>query len=193
MIRHPNPFKENQSCQKNQLQALTSAEFSIMCIIAPDNAILFQMRINHNIKGLKHALQELEKIKTQFNEAPVVLMESTAHYHRIIAQFFQNAGYEVIVINPIQSGILRNVNIRNVKNDKIDAHRIALLYRLKILHTSNQPNDVLTDIRELCRQRSELMSTHTSYTNRLIALLDQAFPGYVNFSVPLIVFLLWVH
>lgn len=31
--------------------------------------------------------------------------------------FFKNAGYEVIAINPIQSGALKNINVCKVKND----------------------------------------------------------------------------
>ena len=74
-----------------------------------------------------------------------------------------NAGYEVIVVNPIQSGALKNINVRKVKNDKVDAHKIALLYRLKVLHPSQVPADSLRGLRLLCRQRSEVMKEYYTF------------------------------
>lgn len=40
----------------------------------------------------------------RYGVRPVVVKESTSHYHLILFRFFQNAGYEVIVVNPIQRG-----------------------------------------------------------------------------------------
>lgn len=155
-----------------------SKDFSEMCIIAPDNSVHSHTRIYHDLTSMKRALTKLEDASNQFSDTPVIVLESTAHYHRILAQFLQSAGYEVLIINPLQSSSLKNINIRKVKNDKIDAYRIALLYRLKTLHSTNQPCSVLSEIRDLCRQRSDLVHDHTSYTLRLSAILDQTFPKY---------------
>ena len=84
----------------------------------------------------------------------------------------------MIVVNPIQRGALKNINVRKVKNDKVDAYKIAMLYRLKVLRTSQVPVDSLRGLRLLCRQRSELTGDVTRYKNRLTAYLDQVFPGY---------------
>ena len=149
-----------------------SKDFSDMCIITPDNKVFQTVHIFHDAA--------LEAAAREFREKPVIVMESTAHYHRVIAQFLQSAGYEVMVINPMQSGALKNINIRKVKSDKSDAHRLALLYRLKTLHTTNQPNELLSNIRDYCRQRADIMNSHTAYVNRLTSLLDQAFPGYAR-------------
>ena len=82
------------------------------------------------------------------------------------------------MVNPIQSGALKNINVRKVKNDKADAHKIALLYRLKVLRPFQVPADRLRGLRLLCRQRSEVMKNITRIKNHLTALLDQIFPGY---------------
>ena len=37
---------------------------------------------------------------------------------------------------------------------------------------------MLSSIRDLFRTRLDLMNSHTAYSNRLTALLDQSFPGY---------------
>lgn len=157
-----------------------SKDFSDMCIISPNNNIFQTVHIFHDATSLRRALGALKAAETAFSEKPVIVMESTAHYHRIIAQFLQSSGYEVLVINPMQSESMTNINIRKVKSDKSDAHRLALLYRLKTLHSTNQPCELLNNIRDYCRQRADIMSSHTAYVNRLTSLLDQAFPGYAH-------------
>lgn len=155
-----------------------SKRFSDMCVLSPSNDILARMKIYHDLTSMERASCELQRVKEQFGVAPVIVMESTSHYHLILFQFFREAGYEVIVVNPIQSGALKNINVRKVKNDKVDAYKIAMLYRLKVLRTSQVPTDSLRGIRLLCRQRSEMMNDVTRYKNRLTAYLDQIFPGY---------------
>ena len=65
-----------------------------------------------------------------------------------------------------------------VKNDRVDAYRIAMLYRLKVLRPSQIPTSTLRVLRLLTRQRSELMDDVARFKNRLTAYLDQIFPGY---------------
>jgi len=142
-----------------------SKNFSDICIISPDNSIFQTLHISHDILNMQRSLIALRAAERKFHIKPIIVMESTAHYHRILAQFLQNSGYEVLVINPMQSGALRNINIRKVKNDKT-------------LHNTNQPNEILANIRDYCRQRADLVSTQTAYISRLTSLLDQAFPGY---------------
>lgn len=155
-----------------------SKRFSDMCVLSPENEILARIKIYHDLTSMERALSELRQVEQRCNSHIVIVMESTSHYHLILYQFFLDAGCEVIVVNPIQSGALKNINVRKVKNDKVDAYKIAMLYRLKVLRTSQVPSGSLRGLRLLCRQRAELMNDVTRYKNRLTALLDQIFPGY---------------
>lgn len=155
-----------------------SKRFSDMCILAPNNDILARTKIYHDLTSMDRAVVALHEAGEQYGVKAVVVMESTSHYHLILFQFFRDAGYEVIVVNPIQSGALKNINVRKMKNDKVDAYKIAMLYRLKVLRTSQVPVNALRGMRRLCRQRTELMQDVTRYKNRLTAYLDQVFPGY---------------
>ncbi|MCI1966190.1 MAG: IS110 family transposase [Oscillospiraceae bacterium] len=127
---------------------------------------------------MERALGPLQEAEKQFGKRPVLVIESTSHYHLILFQFFRKAGYEVIVVNPIQSGALRNIKVRKLKTDKVDAYRLAMLYRIKVLRPSQVPMDALRGLRLLYRQRFELTHDITCFKNRLTALLDQIFPGY---------------
>ena len=133
-----------------------SKRFSGLCVLSPDNNVLLRQKIYHDMVSLKLAEKKLHEIKLEYGTRPVVVMESTSHYHLILFQFFTDAGFEVVVVNPIQSGALKNINVRKVKNDRVDAYRIAMLYRLKVLRPSQIPTSSLRGLRLLTRQRSEL-------------------------------------
>ena len=118
---------------------VVSKEFSDMCILSPDNSIFANAHIFHDATSLNRSLVVLKSAIQIFSAKPIIVMESTSHYHRIVAQFMEKAGNEVLVINPMQTGAMKNINIRNVKSDKSDSYRIALLYRMKSLNTINKP------------------------------------------------------
>ena len=155
-----------------------SKRFSDLCVLSPDNNVLLRQKIYHDMVSMKLAEKKLHEIELECGARPVVVMESTSHYHLILFQFFTDAGFEVIVVNPIQSGALKNINVRKVKNDRVDAYRIAMLYRLKVLRPSQIPTSSLRGLRLLTRQRSELKSDVARFKNRMTAYLDQIFPGY---------------
>ena len=155
-----------------------SKRFSDMCILTPENEVFERLKIYHDTTSMERAQAALQKAAQTFGKAPVIVMESTSHYHLILFQFFSDAGYEVIVVNPLQSNALKNINVRKVKTDKVDAYRLALLYRMNVLRRSQVPTDALRSLRMLCRQHYELKGDITRYKNRLTALLDQTFPGF---------------
>lgn len=155
-----------------------SKYFSEMCVLTPDNKVFARMKVHHNVADMKKACSILKNAEKEFGMIPSLIMEATGHYHRLLFHFLKNAGYEVVVVNPIQTDSIKNIGVRKVKNDKIDAYRIALLYRLKELHSTNMPVDAVCDIRSLCRQYHDLSDDLTVYKNRLVAILDQIFPGF---------------
>ena len=120
-----------------------SKRFSDLCVLSPDNNVLLRQKIYHDMVSMKLAEKKLHEIELEYGARPVVVMESTSHYHLILFQFFTDAGFEVVVVNPIQSGALKNINVRKVKNDRVDAYRIAMLYRLKVLRPSQIPTSSL--------------------------------------------------
>lgn len=101
-------------------------------------------------------------------------MESTSHYHLILFQFFSEHGYDVIVVNPLQSNSMKDFSIRKRKTDRVDAFKLAMMYRTKTLRPSQIPQTATRALRQLCRHRAELLNDVSSYKKRLTALLDQA-------------------
>lgn len=130
-----------------------SKRFSDLCVLTPENEGFIRTKIYHDLASMSRALELLLQAEQPFRMRPVVVMESASHYHLILFRSFKNAGYEVIVVNPIQSGASKNINVRKVKNNKVDAHKIALLYRLKALRPFQVPANSLQGLRLLCRSR----------------------------------------
>lgn len=155
-----------------------SKRFSDMCILSPDNKIFAQEKIYHDETSINRANALLQKAERLFFSKPVIVMESTSHYHLILFQFFSEHGYDVIVVNPLQSNSMKDFSIRKRKTDRVDAFKLAMMYRTKALRPSQIPQTATRALRQLCRHRAELLNDVSSYKNRLTALLDQTFPGY---------------
>ena len=148
--------------------------FSELVILSPTNEIFARMRIHHDSNNdMKRAIELLKKAEKDFASRPFVVMESTGQYHKILFHFLCKFGFEVSTINPIQTNSIKNIGIRKVKNDKIDARKIALIYRFQELKATNIPNEDIECLRSLCRQYYKLSDELTAYKNRLTAIVDQ--------------------
>ncbi len=148
--------------------------FSEMAILSPSNEVIARMKIRHDSStDVERAVELLKKTEKDFDSRPFVVMESTGHYHKILFHSLCKAGLEVSIINPIQTDSIKNIGIRKVKNDKVDARKIALLYRFQELKTTNIPDEDIECLRSLCRQYYKLSDELTAYKNRLMGIVDQ--------------------
>jgi transposase len=148
--------------------------FSEMAILSPSNEVIARMKIRHDSSSdVERAVKLLKKTEKDFDSRPFVVMESTGHYHKILFHSLCKAGFEVSIINPIQTDSIKNIGIRKVKNDKVDARKIALLYRFQELKTTNIPDEDIECLRSLCRQYYKLSDELTAYKNRLTGIVDQ--------------------
>jgi transposase len=148
--------------------------FSEMAVLSPSNEVVARMRIHHDSSAdVKRAIELLRKMEKDFASRPFVVMESTGHYHKILFHSLCKAGFEVSVTNPIQTDSIKNIGIRKVKNDKVDARKIALLHRFQELKSTNIPNEDIECLRSLCRQYYKLSDELTVYKNRLTGIVDQ--------------------
>jgi len=146
-----------------------------MAILSPSNEVIARMKIRHDSStDVERAVELLKKTEKDFDSRPFVVMESTGHYHKILFHSLYKAGFEVSVINPIQTDSIKNIGIRKVKNDKVDARKIALLYRFQELKTTNIPDEDIECLRSLCRQYYKLSDELTAYKTGLWVLLTNS-------------------
>ncbi|MBR3746844.1 MAG: IS110 family transposase, partial [Selenomonadaceae bacterium] len=105
-------------------------------------------------------------------------MEATGHYWLPLYAHLRQDGQIVHVINPLQSDALRNMFLRQTKNDTIDALIVAEVIRFgRYCETQVAPENIVA-LRELCRQRFFVVDMASDLKRKIIALLDQIFPEY---------------
>lgn len=106
-------------------------------------------------------------------------MEATGHYWISLFDFLVRQGFEVSVINPLQTDAFRRVEtVRKTKTDSTDALQIAELMRFKTFEPSALGDETIQAMQQLSRYRSYLVEERTSLKNKLAALIDLVFPEY---------------
>ena len=105
-------------------------------------------------------------------------LEATGHYWLPIYCFLKNKGFTVNVINPIQSDILRNLYIRQTKNDSKDSFIIAEVIRFGRFTSTNLSKENIFSLRQLCRYRKYLVDNISDLKRKTLCVLDMIFPEY---------------
>jgi transposase len=122
------------------------------------------------------------KFLSSFKKHPkadvVVGLEATSIYGENLIAFLADLGYQVALINPIETSSVRKKRIRNTKTDKIDSVVIC-----KYLATEEyrllQPRELQTlRLRGLCRFRRTLKKSNARLKTQLVSYLDMSFPEY---------------
>lgn len=156
-------------------------EFSEFCLLAPDNSILATLTIRHDSpQDIEKAVKLLQKSEKDFGCSPIVIMESTGHYHKILFHALAQREIDVVIVNPIQSDSIKNLDVRKVKNDKWDAKRLALLYRIKgeSLRTASVAVADWAALKDLIRQYYDISDELTAHKLRLRSLVDRVLLGF---------------
>lgn len=109
-------------------------------------------------------------------ETILIGLESTAHYAENLTCFLLAQGYQVALINPIQTASLRKSGIRNAKTDKVDSKLIVKALILGACTPLRKQSADTQSLRGLCRARQDLIKMRSRCKIQLVALVDQLFP-----------------
>ena len=105
-------------------------------------------------------------------------MEATGHYWLSVYGYLLECGFEVKVINPIQSEAFRKMYIRQTKTDRKDSFVIAQIMRFGQFSATNLSEETIIALRQLSRYRLAIVDNCGDCNRRVVALLDQIFPEY---------------
>ena len=109
-----------------------------------------------------------------------VIMEHTGRYYESIAMFLNSSGFFVSALNPILlNRYQENPSLHNVKTDKADAVKIAKfgLDNWDELRQYEPMDTIRYQLKTMHRQFQLASKNETAFTNNLIALLEQTYPG----------------
>lgn len=140
-------------------------------------ALLESLSFSNTKEGCEKLLALFERLNLTKEEL-LLGMEATGHYWLSVHAFLLERGYEVKVINPIQSEAFRKMYIRQTKNDSKDSFIIAQIMRFGQFSATNLSEEVIVALRQLSRYRLALVDSCGDCKRRIIALLDQVFPEY---------------
>jgi transposase len=150
-------------------------------VIDQDGRLLSKsLRFANTTSGADSLLEYIGRCNPE-KDVVVIGMEATGHYWLSIYCFLFDAGFQVNVINPIQSDAIRNLFIRKTKNDAKDSFLIAETIRIGRYSKTEMADEDVLSLRQLCRHRMNLVDYIADQKRKIIAVLDRVFPEYQNF------------
>ena len=112
-------------------------------------------------------------------EGMLVGMEATGHYWLPLFCHLQNAGFPVVVINPMRTDAMRRFKgSSRVKTDLIDCVLIAETLRRGEFEPSRLGDESMVELRQLTRLHQSLKESIADLKRQVIVALDQVFPEY---------------
>lgn len=136
----------------------------------------FHLLCSMDRTGFEKLISRLESLSIA-QESLLIGMESTACYHMNLFSFLLAGGYMAVLINPLLISNFVKLQLRKTKTDKKDALVIAqflLMHIDAMAQTSISP--LISDLRDLSRQRESLLSQMTALKCDMKRILTITFP-----------------
>lgn len=130
----------------------------------------------NTVKGFESLVAWVNKLTRE--ETPVrYVMEATGVYHESLAYFLDEKGYEVSIVLPNKiSNYVRTLETKTV-TDKTSAIAITLFGLEKKIDTWHRPKGIFKKLRQLTREREQVIVERTMLKNQLHAESSEAEPG----------------
>lgn len=138
------------------------------------NPIGKPLTITNTAAGFGELISRLQSLEQNV----LVGLEATGHYWLALFEKLSDAGFEIVVINPLSVAAYRRSGIRKVKNDRKDAWWIADYLRIANLKPTDRQLPILLKLRELTRFRYALMGQVGDLKRKVLSILDRVFPEY---------------
>ncbi|MGZ9817077.1 IS110 family RNA-guided transposase [Peribacillus simplex] len=134
--------------------------------------------MKHIKEELDHFLDFLKEIEEVSGQMPMVILESSGHYHTPVIQYLEEQGILYILLNPIISYQAKRTSLRKVKTDTIDAYQLCVLYYKEDFEPHKIRGIQLLDLRNLSRQQEIVTNMYVEVKLQFHTILDQVFPEF---------------
>jgi len=140
-----------------------------------EERIVSTSAFKNNEAGYKKLRQWAEKL-TDKDVAPVYVIEATGVYHEKVSQYLHRAGCKLCVMLPNKvKAFSQTLTVKTV-NDKTSAQAIAYLGLEKKLDGWQPPHPVYRELKQITREREQLIEERTLCKNQLHAEESGAWP-----------------
>ena len=122
----------------------------VACLLDSDGQFLFPSQsFANDAEGFARLLERLRQAAG--SQAVLIGMEATGHYWYALHEYLTNHGFDVVVLNPVQTAEHGRRQVRKTHTDKVDARRIAHLLKAGDYRRSLVPDDLGMTCRQLSR------------------------------------------
>lgn len=123
----------------------------------------------------------LKKISI-FNKAELLIgLESTGIYSENLICFLFGSGFNLAVINPIQTATLRKTSIRKTKTDKVDTLLIIKSLMVNTYRLYSERDAETLKLKSLCRFRQNIKKSKARLKIQLSGYVNLLFPELATF------------
>jgi len=130
----------------------------------------------NNAKGFNDLVTWVEKMATKEIRVRYV-MEATGVYHEKLAYYLSDQGQEISIVLPNKiSNYFRTLDIKTI-TDKTASQAICRFGLERKLEVWQKPKKIFKDLKQLTRERDQLITDRTILKNQLHAEQAEAFPN----------------
>ena len=142
-----------------------------------DGEILIEnFTFQNNSNGFDLLFNSISQFNESLNNIKVGL-EATGHYSNNILNFLTSKGFNVFVINPLQTNLYRKgLSLRKTKTDKLDAKFIASMLISDNLKSYSKLSYHISELKSLVRHRFRLVEERSKFKVSLSRLVTMIFP-----------------
>lgn len=141
-------------------------------VIYHETTCLFEQEILHDKPYFCQLLQEIYALP----ERPQIVFEATGVYSRVIETFCQKNHFDYCLLNPLEAKRQLNSDLRSVKTDKRDAHRLAQTHSQFLRKQKQQSSEIYEQTRNLARFYQQIESDIKHMRMNLHTVLQLTFP-----------------
>ncbi|MFD0674357.1 IS110 family transposase [Cohnella sp. GCM10027633] len=134
--------------------------------------------IRHAGGGLERLVSVIHALEEHTSAKPVVVLEATGHYHRVVVAYLEQMNVEHFILNPLLSKRSKSAQLRKVKTDAADAWHLAEMYYRGDVKPHRRWADQITEMQHLTRQHEFMTAQFVQSKLNARALLDQVCPAY---------------
>ncbi|MWC31399.1 IS110 family transposase [Paenibacillus sp. MMS18-CY102] len=134
--------------------------------------------IRHADGGLERLDDVIRQLEEQTGAKPVVVLEATGHYHRVVVDYLERMNVEHFILNPLLSKRSKSAQLRKVKTDAADAFHLAEMYYRGDVKPHRRWADSITELQHMTRQHEFMTAQFVQSKLNARALLDQVCPAY---------------
>ena len=138
--------------------------------------ILSATGFKNNPAGFKKLLAWSKKLNPENGEV-IYVIEATGVYHEQVALYLHEQSCKIAVILPNRSKAFMNTLSIKTVNDKVSSKVLAQMGLEKKLEAWQPPHKMYNELKQLTRERDQLISEQTQVKNQLHAEKSGAWPN----------------